>query len=450
MVVRIMRFHAATLACVLPAVLALLLGGAHLWRAGYEAAGIACALFAVLACGRQAWVRLVLLLILPLFAARWMFAAGQFVQLRILMEQPWGRLLCILGGVALFTAGAALLLFTQRAQQRLSQHEQTALPQAAVFLVLVLLFAVLHFAAPQLLLANRLAYGWGLMQAFVLGLWGAWLCGRLLRRDGAGKTRLWAWRLFSCIFFAQLVLGLAGYSLFLLNGTLHLPVPGLILAAPLYRGEGLFMPALFGLATLLAGSAWCSHLCYFGVWDAGFAACAQKYAQPTAQLVASLRRARLCMVGLMVALPLVLRLCGAPLPLAFACGLLLGLLMPFVAGTLSRRYGIAAYCSGLCPLGLVACWLGKLSPWRIQRTQQCIDCHACVRHCRAMALTPESLHQGGAGNKCTLCRDCLAACRHGGLTMSLWHSRLQGEGVERLFVCLIVVLHCLFLGTARV
>ena len=28
---------------------------------------------------------------------------------------------------------------------------------------------------------------------------------------------------------------------------------------------------LFGFSTLLAGAAWCSHLCYFGVWDASAA-----------------------------------------------------------------------------------------------------------------------------------------------------------------------------------
>ena len=50
-------------------------------------------------------------------------------------------------------------------------------------------------------------------------------------------------------------------------GEMHLPVPALILAGPLYRGEGFFMLFLFLSTVLIVGPAWCSWLCYVGAWD---------------------------------------------------------------------------------------------------------------------------------------------------------------------------------------
>ncbi|MFQ9867021.1 MAG: hypothetical protein ACLRWP_08435 [Bilophila wadsworthia] len=57
----------------------------------------------------------------------------------------------------------------------------------------------------------------------------------------------------------------------------------------------------------------------------------------------------------------------------------LGLLLLPVAVLLSRRYGSACYCLAVCPLGLVANWLGKIAPWRIRRTDACMHCLACIR-----------------------------------------------------------------------
>ena len=69
-------------------------------------------------------------------------------------------------------------------------------------------------------------------------------------------------------FFGQLALGIFADPIFLMTGKLHLPIPAVILAGPLYRFEGLFMPILFISTLLLSGPAWCSQLCYFGAFDA--------------------------------------------------------------------------------------------------------------------------------------------------------------------------------------
>ena len=101
----------------LPPFLALLPAGAHFWRSGQPGLAAACLALALLAWSRAAWVRLLLLLVLPLLAARWIWTAGQFVQMRMFMGEPWHRLAAILLGVALLTALAALPLLRQSAQQ---------------------------------------------------------------------------------------------------------------------------------------------------------------------------------------------------------------------------------------------------------------------------------------------------------------------------------------------
>ncbi len=126
----------------------------------------------------------------------------------------------------------------------------------------------------------------------------------------------------------------------------------------------------------------------------------------------------------------------------------LGLLLLPVAVLLSRRYGSACYCLAVCPLGLVANWLGKIAPWRIRRTDACMHCLACIRVCRYGALTPERLKEGRPGPGCTLCRDCLSVCRHGGLAVTLYGKTCGAA--ESSFVVLLSIMHTVFLAVARV
>ena len=253
--------------CLTPSSLAFVLGGAHFWRAGQYPFSVGCMLFALLVWRREAWIRQVTLVLLPLLAARWVWAAAQFVQIRMFMEQPWMRLACILLGVSLFTATAALLLEGKTGDAWYARGRKRALMRTAAFFGTIAILTPLLFVAPQVFLTERFLPGWAPLHILLAGFWASWVASRLGDRDAAPRTRLFIWRLFSVVFFVQLALGLAGYGLFLMTGNLHLPVPGMILAAPLYRGGGLFMPILFGVSVLLAGAAWCSHLCYFGVWD---------------------------------------------------------------------------------------------------------------------------------------------------------------------------------------
>ena len=275
------------------------------------------------------------------------------------------------------------------------------------------------------------------------GLVYGWLADR--RRAPVWRRRIWL--LFSCVFFGQLLAGLFLHSLFLLQGVPHLPVPGLILSGPLYRGGGsLFMPGLFAVSLLLAGSAWCSHLCYLGVWDARAADAGPRSGRG---VPAFWRKMRWGLLAVSLLLPLGLRLAGLPWPWALVLALALGLALLPCALWLSRKLGIPVYCCGICPLGMTANLLARLSPWRLRRNGHCTGCGACARVCRYGALRLDGDGRvAGPGWRCTLCRDCMSVCRHRALEI-----RCCGQGgawVEQALLCSLSVLHTLFLFMGRV
>jgi len=142
----------------------------------------------------------------------------------------------------------------------------------APVIVFSLVFALLtlirwQVTDPPMLLFDRLLPGVGWLEIFGLSLYGAIVVDKMQDPKTAQAMRLRIWTLFSLVFFGQLALGLTVSPVFLMSGELHIPVPAMILAGPVYRGEGLFMPILFLATVVLVGPAWCSHLCYFGAWD---------------------------------------------------------------------------------------------------------------------------------------------------------------------------------------
>ena len=145
--------------CLTPSSLAFVLGGAHFWRAGQYPFSVGCMLFALLVWRREAWIRQVTLVLLPLLAARWVWAAAQFVQIRMFMEQPWMRLACILLGVSLFTATAALLLEGKTGDAWYARGRKRALMRTAAFFGTIAILTPLLFVAPQVFLTERKEVG---------------------------------------------------------------------------------------------------------------------------------------------------------------------------------------------------------------------------------------------------------------------------------------------------
>jgi polyferredoxin len=144
----------------------------------------------------------------------------------------------------------------------------------------------------------------------------------------------------------------------------------------------------------------------------------------------------------------ILRAAGAP-PL-LAGGLALGFGLVGVALMLlwSRQAGVMAHCVAYCPVGLLATWLGRVSPFRLRIDAACDDCMRCRPACRYAALSKADIARRRPGSSCTLCGDCLDTCPHQAL-----HYRFAGLGPARaraLFITLAVALHAATLGLARI
>jgi len=105
-----------TYALLLLPALALLLLGAHFFRAALVPLTVVCLGLVALLFVRARWAWLALQAALAIGALEWLRTAWEFASMRAAMGQPYARLLVILGGVALLTALAALVLRTGTAR----------------------------------------------------------------------------------------------------------------------------------------------------------------------------------------------------------------------------------------------------------------------------------------------------------------------------------------------
>ena len=96
--------------------LALLLLGAHFFRAGLVPVAAACAVLLALLFVRAPWSVRVLQGALALGTLEWLRTAWVFASARAAAGQPYARLLVILGSVVLVTALAAWLLHSRAAR----------------------------------------------------------------------------------------------------------------------------------------------------------------------------------------------------------------------------------------------------------------------------------------------------------------------------------------------
>ena len=107
-----------TLLLTLPAVLSLIVLGAHFYRAGDWPITLLCLALTGLLALPRAWVARVVQVALVLGAAEWIWTAVDFVQQRMSLGAPWMRLALILGAVAAFALLAAALFQTRRLKAR--------------------------------------------------------------------------------------------------------------------------------------------------------------------------------------------------------------------------------------------------------------------------------------------------------------------------------------------
>ncbi len=425
-------------------ILAFLLLAAHFSRANFNGLAIACLLIPFLLFYRKRWVILAGGILLFFGAVIWGITGYQLALMRIHSGMPYHRLIAIMGGVVLYTIFSAWVLLRQKSRERYPGDSDSAVVSTWVFFLTFLTLAIIQLKVPlNMLLINRFIPGFGWLEIFFLAVYGAIVAARIYDYKTQTKWRIRVWHLFTIVFFGQLILGLLGFDSFLMTGKLHLPVPALIAAGPIYRGNEFFMIFLFLGTIVLVGPAWCSQLCYIGAWDDA--------ASRSKNVPGYYRndRIRIIIAILVIAAAILLRLFKVgwfpTTILAAGFGLAgVGVMLWF-----SRRKGVMVHCTAYCPIGLFANILGKLNPFRIRiDTSGCTSCMACAQVCRYSALTLQDIQAGKPSLTCTLCGDCISDCPQN--TIHYHFPGLKAETARKLFVILVVTLHAVFLGVARI
>jgi ferredoxin len=312
------------------------------------------------------------------------------------------------------------------------------------FILTCLVLAVVQWKVERpMLMAERFIPGTGWIEILLIGIYAAWITGKMLDTATSAKWRRITWTVFSIVFFGQLALGLAGYERFLMTGKLHLPVPLMILSGPIFRGSISFMPVLFLSTILVSGPAWCSQLCYFGALD-NIAARGKTEFKPVRNkfLIKHLLLLAIILVTIL------LRITGMDAKLTTAIASGFGVLGIGVIIVLSRQKGKMIHCILWCPIGTVVNYLKLVSPFRMYIDDSCTDCMACTRFCNYDALGQTDILNRKPGITCTYCGDCLNSCR----TESIRYKLLSmGSAQARsTWIVLTISLHAIFLALARI
>ena len=326
----------------------------------------------------------------------------------------------------------------------MSIRKQLRLPLAVFLLILFLLIPVQLKVKNPMLLLERFIPGAGWIEIVLIGLYGALVA---FHMQDPAKVQVWrryTWLAFSVVFFSQLILGLLGYEKFLMTGKLHLPIPMMILAGPIYRGHLSVMSILFVSTLILSGPAWCSHLCYFGAIDS-ISARGKTRRTPIRNKWALKSTVML----LVIASALVLRWMQVPpltsTLLAIGFGLVgLGLIL-----TVSRREGRMVHCTAYCPIGTLVNLGRYINPLRLGIDRDsCTECMVCTTKCKYDALNKSDILARKPGNTCTLCGDCLSSCHAGSLQYRF--PRLSSDQARTLFLLISISLHAATMALARI
>lgn len=425
-------------------VLTLLILGASYLRSSQYGLMISCILLIFLLFYKRQWVLYVISGVLFYGVFHWWLTALKIARMNEIMGEDSTRMFVILGSVAFVTlCNAAILHFPKFRANYKKVKYQFGIMISFLLTMSLLVFTAIKVSFP-ILLFDRIYTNMGWLQVFLLSLYAAYVTEKMLDPKLTPKWRRRIWLTFSIIFFGQLALGLMGFEMFLMSGKLHIPVPAIILAGPLYRWELSFMVFLFLGSIVFSGPAWCSHLCYFGVWD-NLAADIKPRPSKLTKKVWHIR------IGLflgVVAVALLFNLLGISIIGSIIAGILFGAVGIAVIIIFSRKTGNMVHCTTYCPIGILAVIFGKVSPFRIKINENCTTCMKCHYVCRYNALNLQDIKNGKPNLNCTLCGDCISPCEHSSINYSLF--KFKPEISRAVFIVVIVSLHAVFLGLGRI
>ncbi len=428
-------------------VLSLVIGAAHFMRSGNYGIMIFLLLLPFLFFIRKRFSLHILAGVLFLLAVEWVITAVNLYQLRIMMNMPATRMLFIMSSVALFTVFSGFLLYNSKMLRRYPRQRADIAVTAAFFLTFALIgFPFIKVDFPVILL-ERFLPGFGWLQVGIMSLYASLVAFKLSDRSKMKKWRRIIWTTFSVVFFTQLLFGLLGIDKMLMTGELHIPVPAVILAGPLYRMESSIMIFLFLGSMLLLGPGWCSYLCYFGAWD-NKAADAKKYPGKMPKNSQIIRGVILIIVILAAIL---MNVGGVPGIYAAGAGIFFGLAGVGVMLFWSRKKGVMTHCTTYCPIGLLAIIFGKISPFRMKIDDtSCTDCMRCTAVCRYNALSREDVKNRKPNINCTLCGDCVNECEVKESSINFRFLKMKPETARKFYITMAASLHTVFMAIGRV
>jgi ferredoxin-type protein NapH len=314
----------------------------------------------------------------------------------------------------------------------------------SVFGMVSFLLTITKLKSPHpMLLADRFLSGSGWLEILLVASYGAFIAHQLsdYKKIALWRNRLWT--LFSVVFFTQLLLGLTVSDQFLMTGKLHLPIPAIIIAGPIYRWQFSVMTILFLSTILLSGSAWCSHYCYFGALD-GIASRGK-----TSKLTFhNFKLFKYTFLPVLVIGAFLFRWFDVSWQIAVGVGASIGVLGIGSMLYFSRREGKMFHCTVFCPVGTLTHLIGKINPFRVVIASSCTSCMVCKTSCKYDALNGENILAKKPGITCTLCGDCLASCHNQSLQYKLFN--LSPKASRTIFIFIAVSLHAVSLALARI
>ncbi len=334
-------------------------------------------------------------------------------------------------------------VFRQKNFQGEFSKDKLLLPLSVFVFVGLNLALINSLSGKPFLLLERLIHGGGWVEVVFIAGYSSIVAWHM---QDPLKIAIWrkkTWFLFSIVFFSQMVLGLTASPLFLMTGKLHLPIPAMILAGPVYRGDISVMTILFLSTVVLSGPAWCSHLCYFGGIDSYFAGGTKRLRGTIVN-----RSLKHTVLFLVICAALILKWTGASSYLALVMALVFGVASLGVILIFSHRKGKMVHCINICPIGTIVNYYKYVSPFRMIIDDTCSACMSCSSHCRYDALGKNDILRQKPGISCTLCGDCISSCHSGSLKYKFLN--LSPKTSRTLYLFITVSLHAITLSMARI
>lgn len=314
-------------------------------------------------------------------------------------------------------------------------------------IVFIVIFVLLGFVqiklARPMILAERFLKGGGWIEIFAIALYGAFVINKMNDPVNVPRWRKITWTAFSVVFFTQLIIGLSGFDKFLMTGKLHLPIPMMILAGPVYRGQFSVMTILFLSTVILTGPAWCSHLCYFGAFDN-----LSSGGNTSKEILKHKGAIKSTILIVIIAVAIILRWFKVDMLISTLIAIAFGLGGISIMIFFSLRKKKMVHCVMYCPIGTIVNLFKNVNPFRLYIDKSCSLCMNCTKFCKYDALNPIDIRNSKPSITCTLCGDCLAGCHHNSIKYKFL--KMKPEHARNLYLILTISLHAVCLALARI